>query len=68
MSTVAASMELLGISSGAAGIALTTNATSLGQMRNSITLIDTALSSVNDRRARLGAFQKQIEKCVEYSI
>ena len=62
MSTVAASIGTLGISKGAAGIALTTGGTvSIGMMRNSITLIDTALSSVNDRRARLGAFQNRLE-------
>ena len=62
MSTVAASIGTLGISTGAAGIALTTGGTvSLGMMKNSITLIDNALSSVNDRRARLGAFQNRLE-------
>jgi len=65
MSTVAASIGTLGISKGAAGIALTTGGTvSIGMMRNSITLIDTALSSVNDRRARLGAFQNRLESAL----
>jgi len=61
MSTVAASIGTLGISKGVALIAVTTNTTSIAAMRNSITLIDTALSSVNDKRARLGAFQNRLE-------
>ena len=64
MSTVAASVGALGISTGAALIAVTTNATSLGAMRKTITVIDTALSSVNDKRARLGAFQNRLESAL----
>ena len=65
MSTVAASIGTLGISKGAAGIALTTGGTvSVGKMRNLITLIDKALSSINDRRARLGAFQNRLESAL----
>jgi flagellin len=42
-----------------------TNATaSLAAMRNTITLIDTALSSVNNKRARLGAFQNRLESAL----
>ena len=67
VSTVAASVGALGISTGAALIAVTTNATSIGQMRNT-TVIDKALSSVNDRRARLGAFQNRLESALNTSI
>ena len=64
MSTVAASIGTLGISKGIALIAVTTNTTSIAAMRHSITLIDKALSSVNDRRARLGAFQNRLESAL----
>jgi len=33
-------------------------------MRSTITTIDTALSSVNDKRARLGSFQNRLESAL----
>lgn len=62
MTSINASIGALGMVSTAALIATLT--ADVGTMRNTITLIDSALSSVNDRRARLGAFQNRLESAL----
>jgi flagellin len=68
MSTINASIGALGISAAVgahnANIHATNATASLAAMRNTITLIDTALSSVNNKRARLGAFQNRLESAL----
>jgi flagellin len=58
MSNVAASLGALAISGSKA------NVSTGGDARAAITTIDTALSSVNDKRARLGAFQNRLESAL----
>ena len=58
MTNVAASLGALAISSSKA------NVSNGGVARKAITTIDTALSSVNDKRARLGAFQNRLESAL----
>jgi len=60
MSTVAASLGALSIGSGQVSIGKTNSSLA----RAAITKIDTALSSVNDKRARLGAFQNRLESAL----
>jgi len=60
MSTVAASLGALSIASGQVSIGKSTSS----MARAAITKIDTALSSVNDKRARLGAFQNRLESAL----
>jgi flagellin len=62
MTSINASIGALGMVSTAALIATLT--ADVATMRNTITLIDSALSSVNDRRARLGAFQNRLESAL----
>ena len=57
MSTVSASLGALSIASSKVSIGTTNSSFA----RTAITTIDTALSSVNDKRARLGAFQNRLE-------
>ena len=57
MSTVSASLGALSIASSKVSIGKSTSSFA----RAAITTIDTALSSVNDKRARLGAFQNRLE-------
>ena len=57
MSTVSASLGALAI----AGTDVSIGKSSSSFARAVITTIDTALSSVNDKRARLGAFQNRLE-------
>jgi flagellin len=57
MSTVSASLGALAI----AGTDVSIGKSSSSFARAAITTIDTALSSVNDKRARLGAFQNRLE-------
>jgi flagellin len=64
MTTINSSIGALNISAGNALIAATTAAASLAAMRSTITTIDTALSSVNDKRARLGSFQNRLESAL----
>jgi flagellin len=64
MGSINATIGALGIVSTAALIATKSNATSLAAMRNTITLIDSALTSVNDKRAKLGAFQNRLESAL----
>jgi flagellin len=61
MTSVNATIGALGISKGIANIHATSLTASVNLMRNTITLIDKALTSVNDKRARLGAFQNRLE-------
>jgi flagellin len=58
MTNVAASLGALAISGSKA------NVSTGGDARAAITTIDTALSSVNDKRARLGAFQNRLESAL----
>lgn len=58
LSTISATLGSLGISQSSANI------TTLSSSQKSITKIDTALSSVNDRRARLGAYQNRLESAL----
>ena len=58
MSNVAASLGALAISASKANVSVG------GDARKAITTIDTALSSVNDKRARLGAFQNRLESAL----
>ena len=60
MSTVAASLGSLAISAAKVSIGTKTS----GKARAAITTIDKALSSVNDKRARLGAFQNRLESAL----
>ena len=60
MSTVAASLGALSIASAQVSIGKSGSA----KARAAITKIDTALSSVNDKRARLGAFQNRLESAL----
>ena len=60
MTTVAASLGALSIASSDVSIGKSTS----GKARAAITTIDTALSSVNDKRARLGAFQNRLESAL----
>jgi flagellin len=62
MTSVNATIGALGIVSTAAMIA--TKTASVANMRNTITLIDKALTSVNNKRARLGAFQNRLESAL----
>lgn len=64
MSTIGTTIQGLGISAGIANIHATNLTASVAAMRNTITLIDTALSSVNNKRARLGAFQNRLESAL----
>lgn len=64
MSTIGTTIQGLGISAGIANIHATNVTASVAAMRNTITLIDTALSSVNNKRARLGAFQNRLESAL----
>jgi flagellin len=57
MGTVSASLGALSIASSKVSIGKSTSSFA----RAAITTIDTALSSVNDKRARLGAFQNRLE-------
>ena len=57
MTTVSASLGALSIASSKVSIGKSTSSFA----RAAITTIDTALSSVNDKRARLGAFQNRLE-------
>ena len=57
MSTVSASLGALSIASSKVSIGKSSSSFA----RAAITTIDTALSSVNDKRARLGAFQNRLE-------
>ena len=61
MSTVAASLGALNIASSSVSIGGTSSSSFA---RAAITTIDTALSSVNDKRARLGAFQNRLESAL----
>ena len=58
LSTISASIGSIGISKGSASV------TTLSNAQKSITLVDTALSSINDRRSRLGAFQNRLESAL----
>ncbi len=58
MTNVAASLGALAISASKANVSKGSDA------RSAITSIDTALSSVNDKRARLGAFQNRLESAL----
>ena len=58
LSTISATLGSLGISQSSANI------TTLSSSQKSITKIDTALSSVNDKRARLGAYQNRLESAL----
>ena len=60
MSTVSASLGALSIASSKVSIGKSTSSFA----RAAITTIDTALSSVNDKRARLGAFQNRLESAL----
>jgi flagellin len=60
MSTVSASLGALAI----AGTDVSIGKSSSSFARAAITTIDTALSSVNDKRARLGAFQNRLESAL----
>ena len=64
MTTIAVTIGALGLCSCPgvdANIHATTGSASVAKIRNTITIIDNALSTVNDRRARLGAFQNRLE-------
>ena len=54
LSNINSSVGALGVTSGA-------NVSTTALAKVAITTVDTALSSVNDRRARLGAFQNRLE-------
>jgi len=58
LSTISATLGSLGISQASANI------TTLSTSQKSITTIDTALSSINDKRARLGAYQNRLESAL----
>ena len=58
LSDIATSLGAIGISTGAAAIS------NLSSAQKSITTIDTALSSVNDKRAKLGAYQNRLESAL----
>lgn len=58
LSTISATLGSLGISKANA------NVTTLSTSQKSITTIDTALSSINDKRARLGAYQNRLESAL----
>jgi len=58
LSTISATLGSLGISKANANI------TTLSTSQKSITTIDTALSSINDKRARLGAYQNRLESAL----
>jgi len=58
LSTISATLGSLGISKTNANI------TTLSTSQKSITTIDTALSSINDKRARLGAYQNRLESAL----
>jgi flagellin len=60
MSTVSASLGALSIASSKVSIGKSSSSFA----RAAITTIDTALSSVNDKRARLGAFQNRLESAL----
>ena len=60
MSTVSASLGALSIASSKVSIGKSTSSFA----RAAITTIDTALSSVNDKRAKLGAFQNRLESAL----
>ena len=60
MSTVSATLGALSIASSKVSIGKSTSSFA----RAAITKIDTALSSVNDKRARLGAFQNRLESAL----
>ena len=61
MTTVSASLGALSIASSKVSIGGTSSSSFA---RAAITTIDTALSSVNDKRARLGAFQNRLESAL----
>ena len=61
LGTVSASLGALSIASSKVSIGGTTSSSFA---RAAITTIDTALSSVNDKRARLGAFQNRLESAL----
>lgn len=58
LSTISATLGSLGISKANA------NVTTLSTSQKSITMIDTALSSINDKRAKLGAYQNRLESAL----
>lgn len=58
LSDIATSLGAIGISNGAAAIS------NLSSAQKSITILDTALSSVNDKRAKLGAYQNRLESAL----
>jgi len=58
LSTISATLGSLGISQASANI------TTLSTSQKSITTLDTALSSINDKRARLGAYQNRLESAL----
>ena len=60
LGTVSASLGALSIASSKVSIGKSTSSFA----RAAITTIDTALSSVNDRRAKLGAFQNRLESAL----
>jgi flagellin len=68
LTSINATIGALGLSAkvGAANANIHTSslAASVAAMRNTITLIDKALSSVNDNRAKLGAFQNRLESAL----
>ena len=61
MSNISVNLTALGITGAQANVSTADGA---NNARATITTIDTALSSVNDRRAKLGAFQNRLESAL----
>tara|TARA_B100000900_G_C20110645_1_gene525793 strand:- start:1 stop:561 length:561 start_codon:yes stop_codon:yes gene_type:complete len=58
LSTISSSIGAIGISKGAISIS------NLSSSQKSITIVDNALSSINDKRAKLGAYQNRLESAL----
>ena len=61
MANISVNLTALGITGAQANVSTASGA---NNARATITTIDTALSSVNDKRARLGAFQNRLESAL----